>query len=76
MPPMVEEKVLNMIKACHEGKLNDSEFGRRMSGDGHVADSIHQMFRMAVNRFMAGREMPEFDYTLFVPKGGKQTSMF
>src|SRR5471030_3111689 len=50
------EKVLNMIKAGHDGKLNDSEFGRRMSGDGQVAESIHQLFRMAVNRFMAGRE--------------------
>lgn len=70
------EKVLNMIRACHDGKLNDSDFGRRMSGDGHIAESIHQLFRMAMNRFMAGRIMPEFDYTLFVPKGGRQTSMF
>jgi len=70
------EKVLNMIKACHDGKLNDSEFGRRMGGDGNVADSIHQLFRMAVNRFMGDRVMPEFDYSLFVPKGGKQTTLF
>jgi DNA repair photolyase len=70
------EKVLNMIKACHEGKLNDSEFGRRMSGEGPVAESIHQLFRMACNRFLAGREMPPFDFTLFVPKGGKQMDMF
>ncbi|MGN6640728.1 MAG: PA0069 family radical SAM protein [Mucilaginibacter sp.] len=70
------EKVLNMIKLCHDGKLNDSEFGRRMGGDGKMADSIHQLFRMSVNRFMAGRQMPEFDYSLFVPKGGRQTSLF
>ncbi len=70
------EKVLNMIKSCHDGKLNDSSFGRRMSGDGHIAESIHQMFKMACNRFMADRDMPEFDYSLFVPKKGKQTSMF
>src|ERR1700760_404467 len=70
------EKVLNMIKECHEGKLNDSEFGRRMSGQGAVAESIHQLFRMACNRFLNGREMTPFDYSLFVPKGGKQTSMF
>jgi DNA repair photolyase len=70
------EKVLNMIKACHDGKLNDSEFGRRMGGDGKIAESIHQLFRMAVNRFMAGRQMPDFDYSLFVPKGGRQTSLF
>src|SRR6201986_5032809 len=70
------EKVLNMIKACHDGKLNDSDFGRRMSGDGNIAQSIHQMFRMSVNRFMGDRVMPELDYSLFVPKGGRQTSMF
>ena len=70
------EKVLNMIKSCHDGKLNDSDFGRRMSGEGKIAQSIHQMFRMACNRFMAGREMPEYDYTLFVPRKGKQTNMF
>src|ERR1700754_2688755 len=61
------EKVLNMIKACHGGTLNDSRFGTRMSGEGNIAQSIHQLFRMAATRFMAGREMPEFDYTLFVP---------
>ncbi|WPU94434.1 PA0069 family radical SAM protein [Mucilaginibacter sabulilitoris] len=70
------EKVLNMIKSCHDGKLNDSDFVRRMSGEGQVAQSIHQMYRMSCNRFLAGRVMPEYDYTLFVPKKGKQTSMF
>ncbi len=70
------ERVLNMIKECHEGKLNDSEFGRRMSGEGPIAQSIHQMFRLACNRFFAGREMPPFDYSLFVPKSGKQGTLF
>src|SRR6202000_1968856 len=51
------EKVLNMIKSCHDGKLNDSDFGRRMSGEGQVAESIHQLYKMACNRFLAGRDM-------------------
>lgn len=70
------DKVLNMIRSTHEGSLNDSNFGRRMAGDGPVAKSVHQMFRMAVNRFMQDREMPALDHTLFIPKGGKQTSLF
>jgi DNA repair photolyase len=74
--PNRAEKVLNMIRSCHDGNLNDSDFGRRMSGEGKVAESIHQMFRMACNRFLDGREMPEYDYSLFVPRKGKQTSMF
>ncbi|RZM10917.1 MAG: PA0069 family radical SAM protein, partial [Pedobacter sp.] len=45
------EKVLNMIKSCHGGNLNDSDFGRRMNGEGHVANSIHQLYRMACVRF-------------------------
>src|SRR6201746_550789 len=53
------EKVLNAIRACHDGNLNYSEFGRRMSGEGKIAESIHQMFKMAYTRFMADREMPE-----------------
>jgi DNA repair photolyase len=70
------DKVLNMIRSCHEGKLNDSEFGRRMSGEGAIAESIHQMFRLSCKRFLAGREMPPFDYSLFVPKSGKQGTLF
>lgn len=70
------EKVLNMIKECHDGKLNDSDFGRRMSGEGNVAQSIHQLFKMACNRFLTDKEMPPLNYDLFIPKGGKQISMF
>ncbi|HEY9195243.1 MAG TPA: radical SAM protein, partial [Mucilaginibacter sp.] len=70
------EKVLNLIRSCHDGNLNDSNYGRRMSGEGKVAESIHQMFRMACKRFMDGRVMPEYDYSLFVPKKGRQTNMF
>ncbi|GAB3922755.1 PA0069 family radical SAM protein [Mucilaginibacter myungsuensis] len=74
--PDKAEKVLNMIRSVHEGSLNDSDFGRRMSGSGNIAHSIHQMFNMAVNRFMGDRGMPPLDHTLFIPKGGRQTSLF
>jgi DNA repair photolyase len=74
--PNRAEKVLNMIKSCHGGNLNDSDFGRRMSGDGHIANSIHQMYRMACVRFLDGRQMPPYDLSLFTPKGGKQISLF
>jgi DNA repair photolyase len=70
------EKVSNMIKQCHGGNLNDSNFGRRMSGEGQVAQSIHQLYRMACNRFLADRDMPPHDYSLFTPRNGKQTNLF
>lgn len=70
------EKVLNMIASCHGGQINDSEFGRRMVGDGNIADSIKQLYRVACNRFLTGREMPPYNLSLFTPRSGKQTSLF
>ncbi len=63
------EKVWNQICSMHGGQVNDSNFGRRMGGDGNVADAIHQLFRTAKNKFMAGRTIPPYDLTKF-RKGG------
>jgi DNA repair photolyase len=45
--PEKADKVLNRIRSCHAGKLNDSRFGVRMRGEGNVAKSIAEMFRIA-----------------------------
>jgi len=70
------EKVLHGIAACHGGQLNDSQFGRRMKGDGVLAESIHQLFRLSVNRFMGGNCRVELCTDLFAPKKGKQLGLF
>lgn len=70
------EKVLNMIASCHGGKLNDSRWGNRMRGDGKIAESIHQLFKISTNRFMKERSMPSYNLELFTPKGGKQMDLF
>ncbi len=64
------DKILNQIRACHNGSLNDSRFHQRMRGEGVLADSIHQMHRLACRRFLAGRSAPELDKTQFI-KGGQ-----
>jgi DNA repair photolyase len=58
-------KIWNQVKACHGGQVSDSRFGKRMSGEGQVADSIRQLFAMAKKKYMDGRSMPEYDFTLF-----------
>ncbi|HCW09263.1 MAG TPA: radical SAM protein [Cytophagales bacterium] len=63
------EKVWNQICSMHEGNVNDSQFGRRMRGDGNVADAIHQLFRVSKKKYFSGREMPAYDLTKF-RKGG------
>jgi len=70
------EKILNQIRECHGGYLNDSQFGRRMKGDGHVAEAIQQLFTLSVKRYIGHNKAPQLDHTLFISKYGQQTSLF
>ena len=63
------EKVWNQICAGHGGNVNDSQFGRRMRGEGQEADAIHQLFRASKKKYFAGKTMPVYDLTKF-RKGG------
>ena len=58
-------KVLNQIKSMHGGKLNDTEWGRRMKGEGNFSTLINAQIKLARNKFLAGREWPDTDYSLF-----------
>ncbi|MDQ3292626.1 MAG: radical SAM protein, partial [Bacteroidota bacterium] len=70
------EKVINQIAACHGGKINDSTYGRRMTGEGKWAETIGTLFRMAKNKYMKGRQMKPYNYNLFCSKAGKQLDLF
>ncbi|MBS1977189.1 MAG: PA0069 family radical SAM protein [Bacteroidetes bacterium] len=63
------DKVWNQISSLHGGKVNDSVFGRRMSGEGNIADIIKQLFRSSRQRYLRGRQMPPFDLTKFRKSG-------
>jgi DNA repair photolyase len=63
------EKVWNQICSMHGGNVNDSQFGRRMQGDGNIADAIHQLFRTSKKKYFADKSMPAYDLTKF-RKGG------
>jgi DNA repair photolyase len=63
------DKVWNQICSLHGGNVNDSQFGRRMRGEGNIADAIHQLFRASKKKYFAGRSMPAYDLTKF-RKGG------
>lgn len=51
------EKVLNQIRACHGGTLNDSRYGKRMSGEGKEAEAIHQLFKLSKKKYFYARSM-------------------
>jgi DNA repair photolyase len=63
------DKVWNQIKSMHDGNVNDAQFGRRMSGEGNVAEAVHQLFRVSKKKYFEGRKMPVYDLTHF-RKGG------
>lgn len=48
--PDRKEKVLNRIRAIRDGKLNNSEWGTRMRGEGLFADQIEKIFEVARRR--------------------------
>jgi len=63
------DKVWNQICSMHGGNVNDSEFGRRMKGEGNFAESIHQLFRVSKKKYFSGKGLPPLDLTKF-RKGG------
>ena len=63
------DKVWNQICDLHGGNVNDSQFGRRMVGQGNFADTIQQLFRVSKKKYFGDRKMPAIDLTKF-RKGG------
>ncbi|MBX2964971.1 MAG: PA0069 family radical SAM protein [Cyclobacteriaceae bacterium] len=68
------DKVWNQICSMHGGSVNDSQFGRRMTGEGNFAEVIHQLFRTSKKMYMKGRTMPPIDLTKF--RRGGNLSLF
>ena len=63
------DKVWNQISAMHGGNVNDSQWGRRMTGEGNFAEVINQLFSVSKRKYFAGKAMPPIDLTKF-RKGG------
>lgn len=74
--PSRANKVLNQIRACHAGKLNDSRFGKRIRGKGPIAENIKQMFNVYRNKYFANRQSVELDLTIFKRPPSGQLRLF
>ena len=62
-------KIWNQVASCHGGSVNDSQWGRRIKGEGIIADAIHQLFTTSVKKYLEGRNFPEYDLTRFRKNG-------
>jgi len=63
--PDKAEKVLSNIRSVHQGKLNDSRWKLRMRGDGPLAESIHQLFRISRDKYFPNRTPFNYNTTHF-----------
>jgi DNA repair photolyase len=73
--PDRKDKVLNRLRAVHKGKLNESAFGARMTGDGPFAESIHQMFELHRRRLGLTKKI-SLSTEAFRRPAGPQPSLF
>ena len=70
------DKVWHQIESCHGGQVNDSRWGTRMRGEGNVAESIRQLFKISVKKYMGTPTHFEYDLSNFKYKGHEQLSLF
>jgi HTH-like domain len=65
--PEKADRVLALIRSTREGRLNNSQFGQRMRGQGPYAEQINQAFKIFKKKFGLDRGLPPLDSTQFVP---------
>jgi DNA repair photolyase len=58
--PLSAEKVLKRTREMRGGKLYDSEFGRRMQGEGEFFETVQRMFEATCQRLGLNREVEHF----------------
>ncbi|HEY5892534.1 MAG TPA: PA0069 family radical SAM protein [Chthoniobacterales bacterium] len=73
--PGSKEKILHRIREMRGGKLNDSNFGSRMRGEGPVAEEIHQLFKVSAHRAGLDRKLEPLSVEHFRRPGGKQLEL-
>jgi len=74
--PDKADRVLNQIAACHGGTLNDSRFGTRMRGEGHIAEQIDNLVRLAKKKYFKGKKLPVLNTSLHEQYKDGQLKLF
>jgi DNA repair photolyase len=73
--PERKEKVLAQIRAIRDGKLNDSDFGSRMTGQGMFAEQMAKMFAVACRRAGFPERGPRLSTAAFRRPSGAQMEL-
>lgn len=69
-------KIKHGIEELHGGKLGDGQFGRRIKGEGALAEQIQQTVSLARKKYFEGRSFPDFNCEAFLRLPRGQYSLF
>ena len=74
--PDKADRLLNQIAECHGGNLNDSQFGRRMRGEGTIASQVRDTMAIAKQKYLKGSKMPTLDGSHYLELKNPQMRLF
>ena len=69
-------KILGRVREVHAGKLADSKFGRRMRGNGTIAEMIENLFSINARKLGLPTAAKQLDAGKFVGRGSAQLGLF
>ena len=73
--PEKRDKILGRVRSMRQGKLYESAFGKRMKGEGVLADHIGQVFDVARRRAGLADSGPELSTAAFRRPEGAQLAL-
>lgn len=65
------DKVWHLVEQCHGGKVNDSRWGVRMRGEGHIAKMVTQQYKKYGKLYGMNAEEWSLDRSKFLVPGGQ-----
>jgi DNA repair photolyase len=75
--PLKAAHVMNRLREMRDGRENDSDYGRRFTGQGEFARLLAQRFRLACVRLALNQESYKLDVNRFKPpQSGGQLGLF
>jgi DNA repair photolyase len=72
------ERVMSLVRQMRGGRDYDPDWGKRMTGEGPIADVLARRFAIARRRFCLDRPQPPLDTSQFrvPPRSGDQIDLF
>ena len=76
MIPGKKDKILNMVASCHGGQISDHRFGKRMKGEGKIAQIIADQFDLAKKNYLSKKIRVDYNLTMHAQFKDPQLNLF